>query len=93
MKKKIPEFKTEEEIAAFWDTHDFMDYIEESESIDDVVFERPKKETVSIRLEKSQINEIKMLSHKIGLGYSSLIRSWIIEKLANIHRLQKDHTT
>ncbi len=93
MKKKIPKFKTEEEIIAFWDTNDFIDYIEDTEPIDDVVFERPKKETVSIRLEKDQIKEIKRLSHKIGLGYSSLIRSWIIEKLANIHRLQKDHTT
>jgi len=93
MKKKIPEFKTEETTAAFWDNHDFIDYIEDTEPIEDVVFERPKKETVSIRLEKGQINEIKRLSHKIGLGYSSLIRSWIIEKLANIHRLQKDHTT
>ena len=91
MKKKIPKFKTEEEIAAFWDTHDFLEYIEDTESADDVVFERPKKETVSIRLEKGQIKEIKRLSHKIGLGYSSLIRSWIIEKLATIHRLQKNH--
>ena len=91
MKKKIPEFKTEEAIATFWDNHDFLDYLEDTEPVDDVVFERPKKSVVSIRLEKSQINEIKRLSHKIGLGYSSLIRSWIIEKLANIHRPQENH--
>ena len=39
MKKKIPEFKTEEALAAFWDNHDFLDYLEDTEPADDVIFE------------------------------------------------------
>ena len=38
MKKKIPEFKTEEALAAFWDNHDFLDYLEDTEPADDVIF-------------------------------------------------------
>lgn len=87
MKQKIPKFKTEEEIAAFWDTHDFTNYVEDTEPADDVTFEHPKRETISIRLGKDQINEIKGLAHKIGLGYTSLIRSWITEKLTKLHHL------
>lgn len=85
--KKIPRFKTDEEMAAFWDTHDFIDYIADTKPVDDVMFVSPKKGTVSIRLEEDRINELKRLAHKVGLGYTSLIRSWIIEKLARIHSL------
>lgn len=86
-RKRIPKFKTEEEIAAFWDAHDFTDYIEDTEPADDVVFVKPKKGTISIRLEEDRIKELKRIANKIGLGYTSLIRSWIIEKLAKIHSL------
>ncbi|MBL7073534.1 MAG: hypothetical protein ISS33_07215 [Candidatus Omnitrophica bacterium] len=85
MKKKIPKIKEDAEIAAFWDTHDLIDYLEDTESADNVVFEREKKETVSIRLENKQIKELKRIAHKVGLGYTSLVRSWIIEKLAKLH--------
>ena len=91
-KKKIPEFRTDEELAAFWDTHDFVDYMEDTEPAEDVVFEKTKKETVSIRLESSQIKELKNIARKIGLGYTSLVRSWVIEKLAKIHRVRKTQT-
>ncbi len=86
--KKIPELKTDEEIVAFWDNHDFSDYVNDTVETD-VVFERPKKSTISIRLEQDQIKELKQLSHKVGLGYTSLIRSWVIEKLAKLHNLQQ----
>ncbi len=86
--KKIPKFKTEEETAVFWDTHDFTDYVGDTEPADDVVFERPKKETLSIRLEHTQIIQLKKLSRTVGLGYTSLIRSWVIERLAKLQRSQ-----
>ncbi|MBI4772466.1 MAG: hypothetical protein HY784_19055 [Chloroflexi bacterium] len=34
MKPKIPEFDTFEDIAEFWDTHDFSDYIDETEPVE-----------------------------------------------------------
>ena len=88
MKKKIPKFKSDKDIAAFWNTHDFTDYIEDTEPADDLVFEKSRKDTVAIRLGKDQIKEIKRLSYKLGLGYTSLIRSWVTERLAKIHSIQ-----
>lgn len=85
MKKKIPNLKKDAEIAAFWDAHDFSEYIEDTMPADDVVFEKEKKDTVAIRLEREQIRDLKRLAHKLGLGYTSIVRSWIIEKLAQIH--------
>lgn len=88
MKKtdKIPKMKSDEQIAAFWDTHDFADYIEDTEPADDVVFEKQTKETISIRLERRQVKELKKIARRVGLGYTSLVRSWVTEKLAKIHR-------
>jgi predicted DNA binding CopG/RHH family protein len=80
--KKIPRFKTHREAASFWDTHDFSDYVHDTDKADDVVFTRNTKETVSIRLEKDQVRKLKKIATHVGLGYTSLIRSWVTEKLA-----------
>jgi len=82
--KKIPKFKSDKETAAFWDTHDFSDFFDQTDAAADVIFERKNKETISIRLEKDQVQKLKKIAHHIGLGYTSLIRSWVIEKLAKI---------
>jgi hypothetical protein len=33
IKSRIPEFKSREEEAAFWDTHDFTDYLDEMKPV------------------------------------------------------------
>lgn len=91
MKKKIPKFKQDKELIAFWNAHDFTDYIEDTKSADDVIFEKSKKDTVSFRLRKDQIKELKRLAHKVGLGYTALIRSWITERLARINSARQHH--
>jgi predicted DNA binding CopG/RHH family protein len=84
-KKKIPHLKSDEDIAAFWDSHDFTDYTDDTEPAPEVVFQRKPRESIGIRLEREKIKELKRLSHKVGLNYTSIIRSWIIEKLAKIN--------
>ena len=39
---KIPDFQDKEELARFWDTHDFTDYAGDTEECDDT-FKRPYK--------------------------------------------------
>jgi hypothetical protein len=36
--KRIPHFKTDEEAAEFWDTHDFAEYWDDTVRVDDVTF-------------------------------------------------------
>lgn len=31
---KLPKFETRDELVAFWDTHDFTDYLDEMEEVD-----------------------------------------------------------
>jgi hypothetical protein len=35
---KIPEFKSIQEEAEFWDAHDMTEFLDEFEEVDDVVF-------------------------------------------------------
>lgn len=89
--KKIPDFNTDKEIADFWDSRDFADYVEATEPVSDVVFEKPEKSVVAVRMDKNHVNELKSLGKKLGLGYTSIIRSWVIERLAKMHNLKRAH--
>lgn len=81
-RKKLPDFSqmTDDEIAKFWDTHSFVDYWDEMEEID-VEVKRSPTEVVGLRLEKQDLEQIKKVARKLGMGYSTLLRVWIKEKL------------
>ena len=85
MKKKrdpiISDAATDEAIAQFWDTHSLADYLDELEITDDVVFVKPEKQVISIRLEPKYIHQLRVLANKMGVGYSLLVRRWVVERL------------
>jgi predicted DNA binding CopG/RHH family protein len=80
----ISDEATDEAIAQFWDTHNLTDYLDELEITDDVVFVKPKKQVVSIRLEPKYVHQLKILAHKMGIGYSLLVRHWVMERLRHL---------
>jgi len=47
---KIPEFKTLDEAASFWDTHSFEDYIDDTEPVTFQVTMPPRTKPAIIRL-------------------------------------------
>jgi predicted DNA binding CopG/RHH family protein len=80
--KKIPEFKSEAEERAFWETHDSTDYVDWSKSTL-VTFPNLKPSTVSIslRLSVSMLERLKIAAHKRDVPYQSLLKMWLDEKL------------
>ena len=80
-KPKMPEQGSNETIAQFWDTHDLADYWDELEVADDVKFVKPRKELVSVRLEPVYCRQLKAIAKKMSIGFSSLARLLIVEKL------------
>lgn len=80
-KTKIPEFKSYQEEAEFWDTHDLSELEDELELVKEEVFVRPKKQVVSIRLDRRMVEALKALAVRKGLGYSTLVRMWVMERL------------
>lgn len=90
MAKKIPEFKTEEEEARFWDEHDSTEFIEDFEPVDievapeleeEIFNKRELKKPVTLRLEPNQIDAVKKIAVMKGLPYQTLIRMWITERI------------
>jgi predicted DNA binding CopG/RHH family protein len=80
---KRPEFQTEQEEAEFWDTHSAADFFDETTPVDmQFVDARPRKTLISLRLQPETIADLKQIAHARGIGYQTLIRMWIMERLA-----------
>lgn len=79
--KKIPEFKSDEEAARFWETHSFEDYIGDTRPGEISFIKRPKK-AVTIRLDPDDVKKVEKIAAKKGLNYTTLIRMWVKEHLA-----------
>lgn len=84
-KKKlpIPDFKSIEEEADFWDTHDTTDY--QWEPAPDVKFSKNLKsiypKVVPIRLDENTIDAVKKVAKQKGIGISTTARMLIRERL------------
>ncbi len=78
----IPKFATEEQERKFWATHDstrFFDSMPEvQEKIQDA---RPKKKAISVRVDEPALAQLKSIAAKKGLGYQTLMRMWVLERL------------
>ena len=76
--KKIPDFKTEAEERAFWESHDSSDYVDwsraQSTSFPNL---KPPTKTISLRLPEALLNRIKIEANKRDMPYQSLIKIWL----------------
>jgi predicted DNA binding CopG/RHH family protein len=82
MKKKIPTFKTEQEEAEFWDIHDSTEYLDDTEPINTFFIDsRPPKKQISLRLDEMAIKKLKVVAQDKGIGYQTMIRMWVMERL------------
>ncbi len=76
---KVPKFKNLKEEREFWDTHDSTDYLDDFEDAKDVVFVRPKKEVISLRLDPKIVRKLKELADKEGLAPTTYARMLIVK--------------
>jgi predicted DNA binding CopG/RHH family protein len=80
--KKIPVFKNEDEERAFWHTHDTADYFDLSQTQKAIFPDlKPTTRHISIRLNESLIQELKVLANKKNISYQSLIKMYLSEKV------------
>jgi predicted DNA binding CopG/RHH family protein len=85
-KKRIPDFKSDEEAAEFWDTHSLADYWDDTQPAEDVEFRlRPLKQ-ISLRLAPGQIERLKQIAARKGIGYQTMLRMWVTERVREEER-------
>ena len=79
-KSKIPTFKTIQEEARFWDTHDITDFMDELEPVTVAPF-RKKTKGITVRFDEKTLNDLRAKATHKGMGTTTLIRMWVMEKM------------
>ncbi len=80
--RSIPKFITEDEERKFWATHDSTKYFDAMREVKGFLRDtRPKKKAISIRVDEPALAQLKKVAAKKGLGYQTLMRQWVLEKL------------
>src|SRR6266853_1697133 len=83
MKKRIPEFKNEDDERKFWATADSTEYVAwSSAKRRKLVHLKPSLKTISLRLPVSMIEDLKVLANSRDVPYQSLLKVFLAERLA-----------
>lgn len=82
--KPIAPFKTLDEEADFWDTHDVSALFTNPKTpLSELpLIETEKEESLTVRLQKSIKTKLSKVARTKGLSVGALSRMWLIEKLA-----------
>ena len=89
--KQKPTFKSEAEEAAFWASHDSTEYVDYTKSRR-MIFPKlkPSTETISLRLPKSLLEQLKTLANKRDVPYQTLLKLFLLERVqAELHQNAK----
>ena len=84
--KPMPRFRSERDEREFWSTHDTTDYFDYSKSNRvEIEFDpgiEASVKSISLRLPREMLNQLKVLANKKDIPYQSLIKVYLAEKIA-----------
>ncbi len=81
-RKKIPDFKTEQEEREFWENHDSSEYLDLSKAERAILPNlKPSTKTISLRLPEGLLDSIKVEANKRDMPYQSLIKAWLAKEV------------
>ncbi len=78
--KRIPKFKSLEDAAEFWDTHDFEDYVADTEPVAITVRISRRQKTLLVPLDLKTYQQIEALAAKRGIPVEKMVSAWLREK-------------
>lgn len=81
--KPIPPFKTLDEEAEFWDTHDTADF-GKVPLLSLPLLETEKEDSLTVRLQKTVKVKLSRVARAKGISVGTLSRMWLIERLAQV---------
>ena len=79
-KGKLPPFKNLQEMADFWDTHEFTDFAHEFSPVKNATIAFDKKTYLPITL--AMYEKLEKIASARDLSVDALIKQWVEEKLA-----------
>lgn len=78
--KRIPKFQSLEEAAEFWDTHDFEDYVGDTEPVTIAVRIPRRRISLTVSLDLSVYQQIETLATQRGVRIERMVSAWLKEK-------------
>ena len=78
-KDPIPRFATREEVAEFWDTHDFADYWDELEPAN-LAAGPDVASCILVPLDGDTLSQIYRHADAKGVPAENLVRAWVMEQ-------------
>lgn len=81
--KPIKPFKTLDEEAEFWDTHDVSE-LGKIPLMSLPLLEPEKEEVLSIRVQRFVKEQLTKIARSRGIGPTTLARMWILERLGGV---------
>jgi len=83
VRKPVPAFATEAEEREFWETHDSSQFVLWGRARRAVFPNlKPSTETISLRLPRGLLFELKALANKRDVPYQSLLKVFLAERVA-----------
>jgi hypothetical protein len=87
--RHLPDFQSREELAQFWDTHSFTDYLNDLEPAKAHIAEEviaPLSEVTQVRFDKATDQQLAAYAKKRGIRKSTLLRMIALDWLQNQER-------
>jgi hypothetical protein len=78
----MPAFQSEDEERAFWATHDSAEYLD-WDAAEEIVLPKlkPTTQTISLRLSRMMLDELRAMANKRDVSYLSLIKVFLKERI------------
>lgn len=79
---EIPKFENEDEERRFWSEHDSTEFVDWSKARRGVFPNlKPSTKTISLRLPKSMLEQLKLLANRKDVPYQSLVKVFLSERI------------
>jgi hypothetical protein len=77
---RIPKFKTLDEAAEFWESHDFEDYVDDTEQVVIAVKLPRRKKALTVPVDAKMYRQLEALAAQRGVPVADLVWSWVRER-------------
>lgn len=81
-KSRIPQTDSIQELARFWDTHEFTAFEDDLEEVNEPVFERAV--AVTNPLNRNEVHAVDAIARSEGVDPAELVRRWVIERIRTL---------
>ena len=79
-KTSISKASSYEEVGEFWDTHDFTDYLDDSQLVDFNTSDI-RSSKIYFHVKTDMAKKIRAIAKRKGVSGTALVNSWLREKL------------